>query len=66
MLGLSQARIPLIESSQIWSQILVIITNSKLGILVCSHPTVDLTSQCNFYDDLILYHTSICSELHLL
>ena len=43
----TQARTPLIKSSQKWTQILFNISNSKLGIWLCSHPRIYLNSQSN-------------------
>ena len=45
-------RIPLIKSSHKLTRILFIISNSKLGIWLCSQPRIDLNSQSNFYDVL--------------
>ena len=45
-------RIPLIKSSHKWTRMLFIISNSKLGIWICSQPRIDLNSQSNFYDVL--------------
>ena len=52
LLESTQARIPLIKSSHKWTRMLFIISNSKLGIWLCSQPIVDLNSQSNFYDFL--------------
>ena len=52
LLKSTPARIPLIKSSHKWTQILFIISNSKLGIWLFSQPRIDLNSQYNFYDVL--------------
>ena len=52
MLESAQARILLIKSSHKWTRMLYIISNSKLGIWICSQPRIDLNSQSNFYDVL--------------
>ena len=52
LLELTPARIPLIKSSHKWTRMLYIISNSKLGIWLCSQPRIDLNSQSNFYDVL--------------
>ena len=49
LLELSPVRIHLIDLSHKWNQILFIISNSKLGIWLCSQPRIDLNSQSNFY-----------------
>ena len=59
MLESTPARINLIESSHIWTRIIFIISNSKLGIWLCSNPIIDLNSQSNLYDVLTLDHTRI-------
>ena len=45
-------QIPLIKSSHKWNRMLFIISNSKLGIWLCSQPRIDLNSQSKFYDVL--------------
>ena len=50
---------PLFESSKKWIRILFIISNSKLGIWICSHPRIYLNSQPNLYDFLTLDHTRL-------
>ena len=42
-------RILLIKSSYKLTQVLIIISNSKLGIWICSQPRIYLHSQSNFY-----------------
>ena len=54
------SRISLIWSSHKWTRILFIISNSKLGIWICSHPIIDVNSQYNLYSFLTLYHTRLC------
>ena len=45
-------RIPLIKSSHKWTRMLFIISNSKLGIRLCSQPRINLNSKSKFYDVL--------------
>ena len=45
-------RIPLIKLSHKWTRMLFIISNSKLGIWICSQPRIDLNSQSRSYDFL--------------
>ena len=52
LLESTPAMIPLIKSIHKWTRILFIISNSKLGIWLCSQPRIDLNSQSNFYDVL--------------
>ena len=52
MLESTSARIPLIKPSHKWTRMLFIISNSKLGIWLCSQPRIDLKLQYNFYDIL--------------
>ena len=52
LLESTPATIPLIKSSHKWNRILFIISNTKLGIWICSQPIIDLNSQSNFYDVL--------------
>ena len=52
MLESTPASIPLIKSSHKWTQMLYIISNSKLWIWLCSQPRIDLNSQYKFYDVL--------------
>ena len=52
LLESNPATIPLIKSSYKWTRILFIISNSKLGIWLCSQPRIDINSQSNFYDAL--------------
>ena len=52
LLESTQARITLIKSIHKWTQMLFIISNSKIGIWLCSQPRIDLNSQSNFYDVL--------------
>ena len=52
LLESTPARIPLIHFSHKWTRMLFIISNSKLGIWICSQPRIDLNSQYNFYDVL--------------
>ena len=67
------ATIPLINSSHKWTRILFIISNSKLGIWICSQPIIDLKSQSKFYEVLTrpykyLYNTlykTTCTEYNL-
>ena len=66
MLESSLDRIPLIGLSQILARILFIISNSKLGIWICSQSTIYLNSQSNFYDVLTLYHTILFPETNIL
>ena len=61
MLESTPARIPLIKSSHKWTQILFIISNSKLGICIYSQTRIDLNSQSNLYDALKIDHTRLCS-----
>ena len=46
------ARIPLIKLSHKWTQMLYIISSSKLGIWIYSQSRIDINSQSNFYDVL--------------
>ena len=57
MLESTTDRIPLIKSSRKWTQILFIISNSKLGIWICSQLRICVTYQSNLYDVLTIYHT---------
>ena len=66
MLESTPATIPLIKSSHKWTRILFIISNSKLGIWIFSHPTIEINSQSNFYDVLIIDHKSRIVSLFLL
>ena len=50
MLEPTPLRIHLIKSSHKWTQIIFIISNSKLGIWLCSQIRIDLNSKSNFYD----------------
>ena len=52
LLESTPARIPLIKSSHKWTRMLFIISNSKLGIWLCSQPRIDLNSQSKCYDVL--------------
>ena len=52
LLESTPARIPFIKSSHKWTRMLFIISNSKLGIRLCSQPIIDLNSQSNFCDVL--------------
>ena len=52
LLESTPARITLIRSSNKWTRILFIISNSKLGIWLYSQPRIDLNSQSNVYDVL--------------
>ena len=54
MLLLTISMITLIKFIQKWTGILYIISNSKLGIGLCSRPIVDVTVQSNLYDVLSL------------
>ena len=49
LLESTPATIPLIKSIHKWTWILFIISNSKLGIWLCSQPRIDLNSQSKFY-----------------
>ena len=49
MLESTPARITLIKWSHKWTRMLLIISNSKLGIWLCSQPRIYLNSQPNFY-----------------
>ena len=49
LLESTPARIPLSKSSHKFTQMLFIISNSKLGIWLCSQPRIDLNSQSKFY-----------------
>ena len=42
-------RTTLIKSNHKWTRMLFIISNSKLGIWLCSQPRIDLNSKSNFY-----------------
>ena len=66
LLESSQSRIPLIELSHKWTQIIFIILNSKLGIEIWIQPKKDVNSESNFYDVITLDHTRLCSEINLL
>ena len=63
LLESTPARIPLIKPSHKWNRMIFIISNSKLGIWICSQPRIDLNSQSNFYDVLtrpykyLVHHT---------
>ena len=52
LLESTPARIPLIKSIHKWTWMISIISNSKLGIRICSQTRIDLSSQSNFYDVL--------------
>ena len=52
LLESTPARIPLIKLSHKWTQMIFIISNSKLGIWLCSHPRIDINSQSKIYDVL--------------
>ena len=52
LLESTPARIALIKLSHKWTRMLFIISNSKLGIRLCSQPRIDLNSKSNFYDVL--------------
>ena len=61
------------SSNHKWTRIIFIISNSKLGIWLCSQPRIDLNSQSKFYDVLTrpykyfsntLYKTT-CTEHNL-
>ena len=54
LLESTPARITLIKSSHKWTQILFIISNSKLGIWLCRQPRIDIKSQSKFYDVLTI------------
>ena len=54
LLESTPARITLIKSSHKWNQILFIISNSKLGICLCSQTRVDINWKSNFYDVLTI------------
>ena len=64
LLESTPARIPLINSSQKWAQMLFIISNSKLGIWFCSQPRIDLNSQSNFYDVLTRPYKYLSNTLY--
>ena len=59
LLESTPARIPLIESSQKWNGLLFIISNSKLGIWICSQSRRDVNAQSNLYDVMTLYYTRL-------
>ena len=48
LLESTPANIPFIKSSHKWTQILFIISNSKLGIWLCSQPRLHLNSETQF------------------
>ena len=52
MLKSTPDKIPLIKPRHKWTQMLLIISNSKLEIWLCIQPRIDLNSQSNFYDVL--------------
>ena len=54
-----------VESQMDLSNIFII-SNSKLGIWLCSQPRIDVNSHSNFNDIIIIYYTIICPELCLL
>ena len=54
MLESTLARITLIKSSQKCTRMLFIISNSKLGIWICSQPRIDLNPKSNFNDVLTI------------
>ena len=59
-------RIPLMKSSHKWAQMLFIISNSKLGIWLCSQPRIDLNSQSNFYGVLTRPYTYLSNTISTL
>ena len=59
MLESTPDRIPLIELSHKWTQILFIISNSKLGIWIFSQTRIDVNTQSKLYDVLTLHHTRL-------
>ena len=59
LLESTPSRIPLIEPSIELTWILLIISNSKLGIWIRSQPIIDVNSQSNLYDVLTLDHTRL-------
>ena len=52
MLESTTARIPLIKFVHKWNRMLFNISDSKLGIWICSQPIIHLITQPNFYDAL--------------
>ena len=64
LLESTPAIIPLIKSSHKWTQIIFIISNTKLGIRLFSHPRIDLNSQSNFYDDLTRPYKYLSKNLY--
>ena len=64
MLESTPATIPLIKSSHKWNRILFIISNSKLGIWLCSQPRTDINSQSNFNDVLTRSYKYLFNTLH--
>ena len=59
LLKSTPSRIPLIESNHKWTRVLFIISNSKLGIWICSQPRININPQSKWYDVLTLYQTII-------
>ena len=63
LLESTPARISLIKSSHKWTQMLFIISNSKLEIWLCSQPRIDLNSQSKFYDVLTRPYKYLSNKL---
>ena len=61
LLESTPSRIPLIKLIHKWTQILSIISNSKLGIWICSQSRIDINSQSKFYNFITLDYTSTCT-----
>ena len=66
LLESTPARIPLIKSSHKWNQMLFIISNSKLGIWLCSQPRININSKSNFYDVLTIPYKYLSNTLSTL
>ena len=64
LLGSTPARIPLINPIHKCTRILFIISNTKLGIWICSQPRIDLNSQSNFYDDLTIPYKDLSNTIY--
>ena len=64
--GIKFNQITLIKSSHKWTQIISMISNSKLGIWICSLPRIYLNSQPNLYGDLTIDHTRLFQPIYKL
>ena len=60
LLESTPSRITLIKSSNKWTWIIFIISNSKPGIWLCSQPRIYVNSQYNLHHVIKLDHTRLC------